>query len=42
VHVPAHARRARAAQIDDLVTRSISGHLTEPTQHHYSTVNGAE
>jgi hypothetical protein len=24
------------------VTRSISGHLTEQMQHHYSTVNGAE
>jgi len=33
---------ARAAQVDDLVTRSISGHLTEAMQHHYSTVNGAE
>lgn len=33
---------ARAAQVNDLVTRSISGHLTEQMQHHYSTVNGAE
>lgn len=33
---------ARAAQVNDLVTRSISGHLTEAMQHHYSTVNGAE
>jgi integrase len=33
---------ARAAQVNDLVTRSISGHLTEQTQRHYSTVNGAE
>lgn len=24
------------------MTRSISGHLTETMQHHYSTVNGAE
>ncbi len=33
---------ARAAQINDLVTRSISGHHTERMQHHYSTVNGGE
>ncbi len=33
---------ARAASVSDLVTRSISGHLTETMQHHYSTVNGAE
>jgi integrase len=33
---------ARAAQIGDLVTRSISGHQTERMQHHYSTVNGGE
>ena len=33
---------ARAAQINDLVTRSISGHLTEAMQRHYSTVNGPE
>jgi site-specific recombinase XerD len=33
---------ARAAQVNDLVTRSISGHLTEQMQHHYSTVNGNE
>jgi integrase len=33
---------ARAAQVNDLVTRSISGHLTESMQHHYSTVNGNE
>jgi integrase len=33
---------ARAAQVNDLVTRSISGHLTEQMQHHYSTVNGSE
>jgi hypothetical protein len=32
--------RARAAQVNDLVTRSISGHLTEKMQTHYSTVNG--
>jgi hypothetical protein len=32
----------RAAQVNDLVTRSISGHLTERMQHHYSTVNAAE
>jgi integrase len=29
---------ARAAQVEGLVTRSISGHLTEQMQHHYSTV----
>jgi hypothetical protein len=28
--------------MNDLVTRSISGHLTERMQHHYSTVNGGE
>lgn len=33
---------ARAAQVNDLVTRSISGHLTEKMQAHYSTVNGGE
>lgn len=33
---------ARAAQVNDLVTRSISGHLTEQMQRHYSTVNGDE
>jgi integrase len=33
---------ARAAQVNDLVTRSISGHLTDQMQRHYSTVNGAE
>ena len=33
---------ARAARVDDLVTRSISGHMTETMQHHYSTVSGAE
>ncbi len=33
---------ARAAQVSDLVTRSISGHLTEKMQHHYSTVNADE
>ena len=33
---------ARAAKVNDLVTRSISGHLTEQMQHHYSTVNPTE
>jgi integrase len=33
---------ARAAQVNDLVTRSISGHQTEQMQQHYSTVNGVE
>lgn len=33
---------ARAAQVADLVTRSISGHSTERMQHHYSTVRGDE
>jgi hypothetical protein len=28
----------RAAQVSDLVARSISGHATETTQRHYSTV----
>jgi hypothetical protein len=30
---------ARAAKVSDLVTRSISGHVTEQTQRLYSTVN---
>jgi integrase len=33
---------ARAAQVEDVVTRSISGHLTEGMQRHYSTVSGDE
>jgi integrase len=33
---------ARAAAIESIVTRSISGHLTERMQHHYSTVAPAE
>jgi len=33
---------ARAAQVEDIVTRSISGHATERMQHHYSTVRGDE
>ena len=33
---------ARAAEVKDLVTRSISGHLTERMQEHYSTVSGNE
>jgi integrase len=33
---------ARAAQVEDIVTRSISGHLTEDMQRHYSTVSGDE
>jgi hypothetical protein len=33
---------ARAANISDVVTRSISGHLTERMHHHYSTVAGIE
>ena len=33
---------ARAANVSDLVTRSISGHLTQRMQQHYSTVNGGE
>jgi integrase len=33
---------ARAAKVADLVTRSISGHLTESMQRHYSTVSSAE
>lgn len=32
----------RAARVEDIVTRSISGHLTERMQHHYSTVRGDE
>jgi integrase len=33
---------ARVAQVEAVVTRSISGHATERMQEHYSTVNGAE
>jgi integrase len=33
---------ARVARVDDIVTRSISGHLTERMQHHYSTVGNEE
>mgnify|MGYP005859377719 CR=1 FL=1 len=33
---------ARAAQVEGIVTRSISGHATERMQKHYSTVDGAE
>lgn len=33
---------ARAAQVTDVITRSISGHLTEGMQRHYSTVSGEE
>jgi integrase len=33
---------ARSAQVNDLVTRSISGHATEQMQRHYSTVSDRE
>lgn len=33
---------ARAAEVRDLVTRSISGHATEEMQRHYSTVGETE
>lgn len=33
---------ARAAKVNDLVTRSISGHLTDKMQRHYSTVSSSE
>jgi hypothetical protein len=33
---------ARAAAVESVITRSISGHLTEQMQLHYSTVNPAE
>lgn len=33
---------ARAAQVEGIVTRSISGHSTVQMQEHYSTVDGAE
>lgn len=32
----------RAAQVNDLITRSISGHSTVEMQQHYSTVNAEE
>jgi hypothetical protein len=33
---------ARAAQLHDVVTRSISGHQTEQMQRHYSTAQADE
>jgi hypothetical protein len=33
---------ARAANVSDIVTRSVSGHATEVMQHHYSTVSADE
>ena len=33
---------ARSAQVNDVVTRSISGHATEQMQRHYSTVSESE
>jgi hypothetical protein len=33
---------ARPPSVNDVVTRSIAGHLTERMQHHYSTVNGGQ
>jgi len=33
---------ARAANVEAIVTRSISGHATERMQEHYSTVQGSE
>lgn len=33
---------ARAAHVEGLVTRSISGDMTERMQEHYSTVHGPE
>lgn len=33
---------ARAAEVRDIVTRSISGHATETMQRHYSTVHPTE
>jgi integrase len=33
---------ARAANVEAIVTRSISGHATERMQEHYSTVHGGE
>lgn len=32
----------RAAEVKDVVTRSVSGHLTKTMQDHYSTVNAQE
>jgi hypothetical protein len=32
----------RAANVADIVTRSISGHATEDMQRHYSTVSADE
>jgi hypothetical protein len=32
----------RAAQVDDVVTRSITGHLTDKMRLHYSTAGGTQ
>lgn len=32
----------RAAEVDDVVTRSITGHLTKRMQEHYSTAHATE
>lgn len=47
-HIPPRAMRrtfqdlARAAQVNDLVTRAVSGHATEAMQYHYSSVSQSE
>jgi hypothetical protein len=33
---------ARAAEVRDIVTRSVSGHSSEAMQRHYSTVSSRE
>ncbi len=33
---------ARAAKVEQLITKSISGHATDRMVEHYSTVSGAE
>jgi integrase len=33
---------ARSAEVNDLVTRAVSGHATAAMQHHYSTVSASE
>jgi hypothetical protein len=39
---PSSQDLARAAEVNDLVTRAVSGHATESMQHHYSTVSASE
>ncbi len=39
---PTSTDLARAAKVEQLITKSIPGHATDRTVEHYSTVSGAE